>query len=200
MLGTPVETLKELNLTAQKAAGVINRVHFFRPEGEPAHVYLIATTNTLAGQESVDIERHEAAPPPRVSALQSVRSVPEAIETLRQQLPDGAPAPIVWYSEGGITVELDRRQRIHYEWSISKVAGQVQSLPAKFEPKNLRKWLRVAIGVDSWGAGCQQLYDALAVLKFNVNRETRTQVGNGRESLGRDLDARVGSDGGTLPE
>jgi hypothetical protein len=199
MLGTPVETLKLLNETAQQAAGVKNRVQIFRPDAEPAHVYLIATPVSIDGKEAVSIERREADPPPRSSTIVSVASIAGAIETLRLQLPAGHVAPIVWYTDWGFVIELDRRSRVHCPFDTTPVVKSLLALPARFEPKGLRKWLRVSMA-DCWAANVQRLHDALASLKFNVNKEARGTISAGRESMGRDLDAQVKSEYGELPE
>ncbi len=134
------------------------------------------------------LEEVSVPPPLRQHTLAGFDDLVRALKN-----PNIAPRPEVYVSACGIAAYLDgsdRREVVTVPLQESarfQLCARLQQQPAKFQPKDLVKMLKL----EFHGGNHGHVVQALSRIDFVRTSSGRTNVAHGKESLGRSIEAAV---------
>lgn len=191
MQGLTVDTINKLETMAVAAHGAAGKAATLDLEAEPAHVYGLITNDGK-------YERVEAAPGPRSHDLVSLD---EAVLFAKEK---GNPSEtVVWFdSEGVVIVLKDETRRDRATLTLTTTPQfdllvKLQNDQPMFDQRDFRRLLKVQL------SGCLRdnvLVNWVSDMQFTSQGEARGQLGHGRDSMGKDIEATAASDIGLCPE
>ena len=183
---------------AEKAAGASNKVQVLDLPCEPKGVYgLVKADGTF--------QRIVAGASPRGHALHRVDQIVDFVQDARDRL---SAKPTVWYSRKGVQVllvddsleaNLQSRATINFAFTpqFELIRSCADSSPWH-DPKQFCLWIRSKL-IDCLRDG-REILSIMKDLRFNVQNFGKSIIGQGRESIGREVDAEVTSEFGDLPD
>ncbi len=192
------DALELIQETAQKAAGAAGKVQILDLPKEPKHVYGVVEADGK-------LHRIEAAPHPRQHKLLSVHQVGDFVAEITQRL---TVKPTVWYSPAAVAIVLDDTVDLNTagvascplvytpQFVLLRKLETMTSLAQKPFVRMLRKDLFDCLESDV----AQQLLRSVRSLNFKEAMSGHARIDQGRESLGREIEAEVTSTIGPLPE
>jgi len=134
------------------------------------------------------LEEIEVQPPLRRHRLAGFHDLVAALKD-----PAIAPAPEVFVAKDRVAVLLDRSKRhevvdvVLTETKRLQLCMDLEARPRSMQPKDAVKMLRLELHSGNH----QHVIDALSNLDFQRTSDGRSQVGHGKESLGKSVEARV---------
>lgn len=183
---------------ATKAAGASNKVAVLKLPDEPEGVY------GLVGSDG-RFERIVGAAKPRSHALHRVDQVVDFVLDAETRL---NASPTVWYSRKGVQIllvddslaaRLESRANITFAFTPQfHLLANCAEGSQWFDPKQLCLWVRTKL-LDCLPTS-REFLATIRDLRFSVQTGGKSHIGQGRESLGREVDAEVVSEFGDLPE
>jgi hypothetical protein len=189
------EALRFISKQAETAAGATNKVSVVALPQEPPGTYGIVKADGT-------IEKVIAAPLPRAHRLMRVDQVPDFIIDARDRL---SAKPTVWFHENGVVILLHDQADSRRESQVSvtfEKSPQFETLEscgdAWRDPKQFSAWIRTEL-LDAL-RGAKGFTQLLKSLSFRVEETGKSNLSQGRESIGREVDAEISSEFGELPE
>lgn len=177
------DAIREIQQQAVGAAGAKNKVHEFRPQCEPDHVYYLVDGDGKA-------ERHRAEPRPRAHHLERVDQVGPLVNYLAE-LKTTDSEPVVWYDHQGVRIicdDGDRRDEVTLPLNLTpqiKELSEIEESGKLFGKRDFIRLLRITL------KDCLMdnvLLNYVRSVKFVGNSAVNEQIHNTRESLGRDVE------------
>lgn len=197
------DSIQKIADMAKVATGLQTAPHVMSVPGQAKHLVRIWDPHT----KTLTLE--ELAPEKRDYKAASIQSLIGVIGEFAPKGPEGQPDPAstldvwAWVNKGNVVVQIhqsgDRRERITLNLQRSDAFKAIETLGkgGQVNQRTLLDYLRTQIN-------CPHTPDLLPLvkrLKFNVSTAGDSTVGNGRESMGKRLEAEVaGLDGGSMPE
>ncbi len=194
-LSAAIEAVADL---ATKAGGAEDKVKFLAIPNDPLGAFAVVKSNG-------ELEIRYPNNPPRQHTLKSVDQVAAFVEDASNRL---AATTSVWYDRSAVIVllqdkaiDLDRRAMAKVPLNLSpefKVLQKEASTPQERLPKLFINWIRQGL-IDAI-PHVDELLKLLRAIKFNVNESGHSKLSQGRESLGREIEAEALSEIGDIPE
>lgn len=170
------ELFEAIGVQAVKASGF----KVFRAEAEPKHVYY---TQDSDGSP----EMHEAQPEPRSHVALSLQAI---VEFAKKN--DSAA---IWYSREKVVCVLDdavRRDFVTLDLAFSsqlELLIQLEATRKSYKQAEFIKLLRINLGNCMTNTG--NLLDNIRKLKWESGQMVNTNIGHGKASIGRSIQAEV---------
>lgn len=189
------EALKFISKQAEVAASAATKIAVIGLPGEPPGVYGIVKADGT-------FEKVKALPSARSHHLIRVDQIPDFIKDARDRL---QAKPTVWFDEAGVIVLLDdtaesaRQSIAKVEFNKSAQFEVIESCGDSWrDPKQFVAWIRAEL-LDTLrnAKASMQLFKSLS---FRVEETGKSNLSQGRESIGREVDAEISSEFGELPE
>lgn len=198
MIGLETEGLELIADLASKASGAATNVAVIELPQEPKGVYGLAKADG-------SFEKIVADTAPPSYTLSSIDQVVPFVEDATSRL---NADPTVWFSAAGVIVILehkslrpDLRPRATVPLRPSPEFAVLQREASKEtwrDPKQFVSFIRTTLpDAINDSEGFVQL---LKSLRSNYTESGRSQISQGRESLGREIDAGIESDLGDIPD
>jgi hypothetical protein len=191
------EAITAISELSARAEGAKDKVQFLSVPGDPRAYAAVKPDGT-----------HELCYPPHPPRDHTFRSVDQIIPFVQDATTRLPCSPSVWYSDKGIVIlledhalELDARPKATVPLSPSPefvaLLRECKS-PQERLPKQFIHWVREYL-IDSI-PHVEDFLKLLRSIKVNTSESGHVRTGQGRESIGREVDAEVSSEIGQIPE